>query len=91
MNQTPAARALGTALAQFLTPQVWKQAHHVWHTLYAPPRWALQPLVWVLLTMTWCTGQSQEERFAAARAAYVAHHEQARRPGTTLAGPVPNR
>ena len=55
-------------------------------TPYAPPRWALQPLVWVLLTMTWGTGQSQEERFAAARAVYVAHHQRARRPGTTLAG-----
>ena len=86
MKQTPATRGLGAALAHFLTPQVWKQAHQAWHTLYAPPRWALQPLVWVLLTMTWCTGQSQEERFAAARAAYVAHHQHSRRPGTTLMG-----
>jgi len=86
MKQTPAARAVGAALAHFLTPQVWKQAHQAWHTPYAPPRWALQLLVWVLLTMTWCTGQSQEERFAAARAAYVAHYQHARRPGTTLAG-----
>jgi hypothetical protein len=36
--------------------------------------------------MTWCTGQSQEERFATARAVYVAHHQRTRRPGTTLAG-----
>jgi hypothetical protein len=36
--------------------------------------------------MTWCSGQSQEERFAAARAAYVAEHQRARRPGATLAG-----
>lgn len=86
MKQTPAARALGAALSQFLTPQVWKQAHRAWHTLYAPPRWTLQPLIWVLLTVTWCAGQSQEERFAAARAAYVAHHQHTRRPGTTLAG-----
>jgi hypothetical protein len=36
--------------------------------------------------MTWCSGQSQEERFATARAVYVAHHQRSRRPGTTLAG-----
>jgi|HubBroStandDraft_6_1064221.scaffolds.fasta_scaffold132701_2 hypothetical protein len=86
MKHPSPPRALRDALAQFLTPQVWKQAHQAWPTLYAPPRWALQPLVWVLLTMTWCTGQSQEERFAAARAVYVAHHQRSRRPGTTLAG-----
>jgi hypothetical protein len=39
-----------------------------------------------LLTTAWCTGQSQEERFAAARATYVAHHQHSRRPGATLAG-----
>jgi hypothetical protein len=36
--------------------------------------------------MTWCTGQSEEERFACARAVYVAHHQRTRRPGTTWAG-----
>jgi Transposase DDE domain len=86
MKHPPAPPALRDALAHFLTPQVWKQAHQAWQTRSAPPRWALQPLVWVLLTMTWCTGQSQEERFAAARAVYVAHHQRSRRPGTTLAG-----
>jgi len=86
MTQASPARALGAARAQFLTPQVWKQAHQAWHPRHAPPRWGLQPLVWVVLTVTWCTGQSQEERFAAARAAYVAHQQRARRPGRTLAG-----
>jgi hypothetical protein len=51
-----------------------------------PPRWSLQPLIWVLLTTAWCSGQSQEERFAAARATYVAHYQHSRRPGSTLAG-----
>ena len=86
MKQTRGTHALGQALQQFLTPQVWKQAPQAWHPRSAPPRWALQPLVWVLLSMSWCTGQSQEERFATARAVYVAHHQRARRPGTTLAG-----
>jgi hypothetical protein len=39
-----------------------------------------------LRTTSWCAGQSQEERLAAARAAYVADHQRWRRPGTTLAG-----
>jgi hypothetical protein len=85
MKQTPAG-ALGAALAHFLTPQVWKQAHQARRRTSVPHRWTLQPLVWVLLTLTWCTGQSQEERFAAARAAYVAHHQRLRRPGATAAG-----
>ncbi len=86
MNQTPPARALGAALAHFLTPQLWKQAHQAWPRATVPSRWTLQAVVWVLLTMAWCLGQSQEECFAAARAAYVAHHQHSRRPGTTLAG-----
>jgi hypothetical protein len=86
MKQTPAARALGAALAHFLTPQLWKQAHQAARPTSTPSRWGVQTLVWVLLSLAWCTGQSQEERFAAARAAYVAHHQRSRRPGSTLAG-----
>jgi len=86
MKQTPAPRAFREALAQFLTPQVWRQAHQARRPSYTAPRWALQPLIWVVLTMSWGTGQSQEERFAAARAVYVAHHQHSRRPGATLAG-----
>lgn len=78
--------SLGDALHQFLTPQVWKQAHRLWRRTHASHRWALTPLIWVVLTMNWCSGQSQEERFALARAAYVAHHQSSRRPGKTLAG-----
>ncbi len=81
-----APASFGQALAQFLTPQVWKQAHQAWHAAYSPPRWGLQPLVWVLLTLTWCTGDSQEERFATARGVYVASHQRSRRPGKTWAG-----
>ena len=32
------------------------------------PRWQIQPLLFVLLTMTWCTGDSLPERFETARA-----------------------
>ena len=70
----------------FLTPQVWKQAHQACQAKYTPPCWDLKTLVSVLLTTAWCCGDSQEERFATARAAYVADHQHSRRPGTTLAG-----
>lgn len=73
-------------LSQFLTPQVWKQAHQEWRLEYSPPRWRLQSLVWVLLSMAWCCGDSHEERFATARAVYVAAHQRTRRPGRTLTG-----
>jgi hypothetical protein len=86
MSPTTSPDSFRNALAQFLTPQVWKQAYQAYRPRSTAPRWSLQPLVWVLLTMTWCLGQSQEERFAAARAVYVAHHQRSRRPGTTLAG-----
>lgn len=83
---TTTYRTFRDALSQFLTPQVWKQAHQVWRPEYSPPRWSLQPLVWVVLGMTWVCGDSQEECFASARAAFVACHQHERRPGTSLAG-----
>jgi len=42
--------------------------------------------VLVLLAMTWAAGDSESERFAAARGFYVASHEARKRPGKTLAG-----
>jgi len=73
-------------LSQFVTPQVWKQAHQAWHPVHTPARWKLAPLVWVLLGMAWCCGDSLDERFATARAVYVASNGKARRPGGTLQG-----
>jgi hypothetical protein len=73
-------------LAQFLTPQLWKQVHQAWRPTQAASRWTLQPLFWVLLTMTWWCGDSEGERFAGARAFYVACHQKQRRPGDTLQG-----
>jgi len=74
------------ALTQFLTPQVFKQAHQAATPKQKQPRWPLHTLIWVLLSMSWCAGDSQEERFATARAVYVAAHQSSRRPGETLAG-----
>jgi hypothetical protein len=79
-------RSFHDNLSHLLTPPLWKQAHQAWRKGHQPSRWRLKPLLWVLLRMAWCNGDSQEERFATARAAYVAAHPRERRPGETLAG-----
>src|SRR5438552_2854371 len=72
-------------LRQFLTPQLFKQARQA---AGAPRRcrWEMQPLLLVLCTMTWCTGDNLAERFEVARAFYVALHPKRRRPGKTARG-----
>jgi hypothetical protein len=80
------ARSFQEALSQYLTPQLWKQVLGAWRPAQAASRWTLQPLLWVVLTMTWCSGDSQGERFAAARAFYVSCHQKRRRPGDSLPG-----
>lgn len=86
MRKDSCWRSYREALSHFLTPMVWRQAHQVWHPAHTPSRWGLSPLVWVVLGMAWWCGDSLEERFAAARAVYVAHNSKARRPGKSLQG-----
>src|SRR5438128_8092052 len=74
------------AWARFLTPQVWKQAHQRHTPAKTAPRWGLHALVTVLLLLTWTTGDSEAERFATARAFYVARHQHDQRPGASLQG-----
>jgi hypothetical protein len=69
----------------FLTPALWKQVLAVLRPDKAS-RWQAQPLLFVLLVMTWCAGDSQPERFETARAFYVALYQKRRRPGTTCEG-----
>jgi hypothetical protein len=57
-------------MRQFLTPQVWKQARQTVRHSRRQPRWDLQPLILVLLAMTWTAGDSESERFEAARGFY---------------------
>jgi len=81
----PTAGSFLDCLSYFLTPQVWKQvqqAFQPWRSL----RWRPQPLVFVMLVMTWCTGDSLPERFETARAFYVASYQRKRRPGKTVEG-----
>src|SRR5436853_6838705 len=72
-------------LRHFLTPRLFKQARQA---AGCPRRcrWGLQPLLLVLCTMTWCTGDSLPERFEVARAFYVSLHPKRRRPGRTTPG-----
>jgi hypothetical protein len=79
------ARSFPDCLREFLTPALWKQARRR-RGAARPSRWATQPLVLVLLLMTWALGDSQAERFEAARAFCVACLPRRRRPGRTVQG-----
>jgi hypothetical protein len=72
-------------LRHFLSPQVFKQAQQA-RTRDGSRRWPTHALALTLLVMTWCTGDSQAERFETARAFYVATHQKRRRPGRTTPG-----
>jgi Transposase DDE domain len=71
---------------QFLTPTVWKQARQAVPKKRQNPRWDLQPLILVMMAMTWTTGDSQPEKFEKARAFYAACYRARKRPGKTLEG-----
>jgi len=81
----PRAKSLLQSLREFLTPEVWKQVRKV-STRRKMPRWDVRPLLLVLLTMTWCCGDSQSEKFETARGFYVICHDKRRRPGETFQG-----
>jgi Transposase DDE domain len=71
---------------QFLTPQVCKQARAAVPRHRVHPRWDLQPLLFIVLAMTWAAGDSQAEKFQTARGFYVASYRARKRPGKTLQG-----
>ncbi len=73
-------------LRQFLTPEVWKQAHQSRAVSRRSPRWRSQPLVLVLLVMTWCCGDSVPERFETAKAYCAVCLSKRRRPGKSVQG-----
>jgi Transposase DDE domain len=74
------------SLRRWLTPYAWKQARQASRPKQPPKRWDLHPLLMVLVLMTWTTGDSEAERFATARACYVACHQRQKRPGRSFAG-----
>jgi hypothetical protein len=86
LKKTVATRSFLNSIHQYLSPSVWKQAHQVWQRPKAASRWSLHAVIGTLLHMVWNGGDSLEERFASARACYVAAHQRERRPGQSLAG-----
>jgi Transposase DDE domain len=80
------ASSLLDCLRKFATPAVWKQAQQARKTTRRPVRWRTQPLLLVLLTMTWCCGDSLGERFETARAFCVVCQPRRKRPGRTIEG-----
>ena len=80
------ARSFVDCLRDFLTPALWKQAHNQRQSKRRSSRWKTQPLVLVLLLMTWSCGDSQAERFETAKAFCVACLPKRRRPGQTVQG-----
>lgn len=81
----PRAKSLLESLREFLTPVVWKQVRKA-ASRRKMPRWDVRPLLLVLLTMTWCCGDSLPEKFETARGFYVVCHDKRRRPGETFPG-----
>jgi hypothetical protein len=81
----PVAKSLPECLREFLTPSVFRQVRKAAGSR-KKPRWDIQPLLMILLTMTWCCGDSLPEKFEAARGFYVVSHSKRRRPGKTVQG-----
>ena len=79
-------QSLIECIRQLLTPEVWKQARQAVPGRRCQPRWDLQPLLIILLAMTWAAGDSQGEKFQTARGFYVVAYESRKRPGRTLQG-----
>lgn len=82
----PQARSFVDCLRDFLTPALWKQVHQQRRSKRRSSRWGTQPLILVLLLMTWCCGDSQPERFETAKGFCVALLPKRRRPGQTVQG-----
>ena len=81
-------RSLMEILREFLTPALWKQAHQARRRSQRrkSSRWAVQPLVLMLLLMTWSKGDSQADRFECAKAYCQVCLQKRRHPGKTVQG-----
>jgi hypothetical protein len=92
-HRKPRLRQAGfvSCLRHFLSPALFRQVNRVLPRRFRAQqrrksRWSFQPLLFVLLCITWCQGDSQPERFETARAFYVVCHPKRRRPGKTFQG-----
>jgi hypothetical protein len=88
-RQAQRAESLSGSIRQFLTPEVWKQAHRAARQAGCRhnPRWTLQPLILIAALMTWAAASTDAERFVTARAFYVrVHCPKRQRPGKHFSG-----
>src|SRR5437870_4214422 len=87
-NSRRLRRSLVEILREFLTPALWKQAHQARRRTQKKEssRWMVQPLVLMLLLMTWSHGDSQADRFECAKAYCQVCLRKRRNPGKTVQG-----
>lgn len=81
----PQGKSLPEALREFLTPEVFKQVRKSF-TRRRQPKWDIHPLVYILLLMSWCCGESLPEQFETARGFYAVCCAKRKRPGKTCSG-----
>src|SRR5271155_949890 len=74
------------SLRLFLTPAIWKRGHQAHTRPSRSGKWSIQPLVLVLLCLTWAVGDCPEERFETARGFCITLLPKRRRPGETHSG-----
>jgi len=82
----PCARGFLDSLREFLTPAIWREVHQARDEPRRSQRWTTQPLILTLLMMTWCCGDSQAERFEAAKGFTAVCLSGRRRPGKRVQG-----
>jgi len=73
------------SMREFLTPEVFKQVRNA-SKRRKSPRWDVHPLIYTLLLMTWCCGDSLPEKFEAAKGFYVVCCPKRKRPGKSFTG-----
>lgn len=81
----PRGKTLPQTLREFLTPEIFKQVRKSF-TRRKQPKWDIHPLVYILLMMSWCCGDSLPEQFETARGFYVVCCAKRKRPGKTFSG-----
>jgi Transposase DDE domain len=84
-RQRRRAKSLIGSMREFLTPGVFKQARNSLKRRKCP-RWDLHPLLYIIVLMTYCCGDSLPEKFEAARMFYVASCPKRKRPGEHFSG-----
>lgn len=82
----PVAKSFLESLREFLTPAIWKRADQARRAGRRSVRWATQPLLLTVLTMTWCCGDSQAERFETAKGFTAVCLAKRRGPGKSVQG-----